>query len=182
MSLIPHSQRALAILEDRRRSVPPRSCRTRINPRTLPSAGQPIGAAFEIPPSIWSHRDRALAVEASFVLAGIRLSLQKGFPIGLRARLSVVDRVERFDYVDLRSGEKVHGQPGMCKRLRNCKAALQHPYVCPVLLHRPGPNLSRTFFYPLSMHAHLSRRTVCSSCTSLSLFSWTLFCSVILLI
>ncbi|KAJ7622253.1 hypothetical protein FB45DRAFT_927347 [Roridomyces roridus] len=161
---VPQPLRALAILEDRRRSVPPRSCRTRINPRTLPSAGQPIGAAFEIPPSIWSHRDRALAIEASFVLAGIRLSLQQGFPIGLRARLSVVDR------------------PGICKRLRTCRAALPHPYVCPVLLHRPGPNLSRTFVYPLFMYAHLSRRTVCSSCTSLSLSSWTLFCSVILLI
>ncbi|KAJ7622257.1 hypothetical protein FB45DRAFT_1031929 [Roridomyces roridus] len=106
-------------------------------------AGQSMRPVFEIPASIWSHASRPLAIDASFVLAGIRLSLQannrRGAPISVRVRLAPQQLIEWFDYVDLRSGEKV--KSGVCKPLRMCKAPTAPPYVCPVLLHRPGPNL-----------------------------------------
>ncbi|KAJ7604472.1 hypothetical protein FB45DRAFT_956785 [Roridomyces roridus] len=103
-------------------------------------AGEPI-AVFEIPAPIWGHADRRLYFDATFVLVGVRLSLQNGTPIGVRARIHVEEGhyVERFDYVDLqaRHGHVRVVQRGICKRLEMCRAPVTPP--CQVLLHRSGP-------------------------------------------
>ncbi|KAJ7604484.1 hypothetical protein FB45DRAFT_956806 [Roridomyces roridus] len=103
-------------------------------------AGEPI-AVFEIPAPIWGHADRALSFDAIFVLVGLRLSLQKRTPIGVRARIHVDDGhyVERFDYVDLqaRHGHVRVVQGGIFQRLETCRAPVALP--CQVLLHRSGP-------------------------------------------